>query len=45
MAQWHTQRGETRESLELLNIAIQTGHPDFTEYQLANWLLQTEGSP
>ena len=45
MAQWHTQRGETRESRELLNIAIQTGHPDFTEYQLANWLLKTEGSP
>ena len=45
MAQWHTQRGETKESRELLNIAIQTGHPDFTEYQLANWLLKTEGSP
>lgn len=45
MAQWHTQQGEAKESRELLNIAIQTGHPDFTEYQLANWLLQTEVSP
>ena len=45
MAQWQKQQGKTKESRELLDLAIKTGQSDYTEYQLANWLLKEEVSP
>ena len=37
MAQWEKENGDASKAKELLKIAINTGNPDLTEWQLANW--------
>lgn len=39
MAQWKATQGAPDKSRELLAIAVESGRPDFTEYQLAKWQL------
>lgn len=41
MAQWEDAEGNEKTRRELQRIAIETGNPDLTEYQLAKW--QTKG--
>ena len=41
MAQHHHLRRETREAEKLLKIALDIGHPDWPEHQLAHWQLRT----
>jgi tetratricopeptide (TPR) repeat protein len=44
MAQYERSQGRTTESSELLEIALATGNPDLTEYQLAQWQLASQGN-
>ena len=37
MAQWERAYGDTAKANELLKIAVDSGGPDLTEWQLANW--------
>ena len=37
MAQWEKVNGDVAKAKELLKIAVDTGSPDLTEWQLANW--------
>ena len=37
MAQWEKVNGDVTKAKELLKIAVDTGSPDLTEWQLANW--------
>ena len=37
MAQWEKANGDVTKAKELLKIAVDTGSPDLTEWQLANW--------
>lgn len=37
MAQWEKVNGDFTKAKELLKIAVDTGSPDLTEWQLANW--------
>ena len=37
MAQWEKANGDVAKAKELLKIAVDTGSPDLTEWQLANW--------
>ncbi|MEC8209732.1 MAG: tetratricopeptide repeat protein [Verrucomicrobiota bacterium] len=37
MAQWEKANGDGAKAKELLKIALDTGNPDLTEWQLANW--------
>ena len=37
MAQWEKANGDAAKAKELLKIAVNTGSPDLTEWQLANW--------
>lgn len=37
MAQWEKAYGDPTKAKELLKIAVDTGSPDLTEWQLANW--------
>ena len=37
MAQWEEVNGDVTKNKELLKIAVDTGNPDLTEWQLANW--------
>jgi tetratricopeptide (TPR) repeat protein len=37
MAQWEKVNGDAAKAKELLKIAVNTGSPDLTEWQLANW--------
>ena len=37
MAQWEKANGDPAKAKELLKIAVNTGSPDLTEWQLANW--------
>ena len=37
MAQWEAANGDVTKAKELLKIAVDTGSPDLTEWQLANW--------
>ena len=37
MAQWEKANGDAAKAKELLKIAVDTGNPDLTEWQLANW--------
>ena len=37
MAQWEKANGNSANAKELLKIAVDTGNPDLTEWQLANW--------
>jgi len=39
MAQFEQKKGNLSESEELLNISIEIGKSDYTEYQIAKWLL------
>jgi len=39
MAQFEQKKGNLSEYEELLNISIEIGTPDYTEYQIAKWLL------
>lgn len=40
MAQWERAQGNEEARRELLDIALETGNADFTEYQLAKWQLE-----
>lgn len=44
MAQFERQQGNAQQTATLLNIALDAGNPDLTEYQLAKWQLR-EGQP
>ena len=37
MAQWERAYGDPAKAKEILKIAVDTGSPDLTEWQLANW--------
>lgn len=39
MAQWEKANGKAPQAKELLKIAVDTGNPDLTEWQLAKWQL------
>ena len=39
MAQWEKANGDVTKAKELLKIAVDSGSPDLTEWQLANWQL------
>lgn len=43
MAQFERAHGNRAQAKELLNIAIDVGNPDLTEYQLAKWQLEHAG--
>lgn len=42
MAQYEAAHARTKESRELLSIAIEVGKPDYSEYQLARWQIAAD---